>query len=223
MLDVRCSTFILIRDVSIPSNRGVVSNKPTVTAVEEPSKSQSPRIGEFFPTILSQWHWSPGLRLNPLESGSSFQLCYPNYTGTRKTVSIPSIGEFFPTQMGKRAVGTGQKSQSPRIGEFFPTEAMADTNKSWFVSIPSNRGVLSNILILTYQRLLVISLNPLESGSSFQLIEKMLEPSKNKSQSPRIGEFFPTHLKLVVLRLKNCLNPLESGSSFQQNHQKQEL
>ena len=96
---------------------------------------------------------------------------------------------------------------------------MKEEELEWAVSIPSNRGSHSNKgnTMSAYPNM-IKSLNPLESGQSFEcgkikvgrkgqvivsIPSNRGSHSNKSSQSPNSG------------RRENCLNPLESGQSFE--------
>ncbi|RZB34210.1 MAG: hypothetical protein SRB2_03603 [Desulfobacteraceae bacterium Eth-SRB2] len=154
--------------------------------------SQSPRIGEFFPTEAENILELVSKSLNPLESGSSFQLKLAQVMFDNLRVSIPSNRGVLSNQMLWNKTSIQRKVSIPSnrgvLSNFYRRDIRHGGLK---VSIPSNRGVLSN------------------DG------EHCPNPGTVESQSPRIGEFFPTKHRSYLKRYPLCLNPLESGSSFQ--------
>ena len=184
--------------VSIPSNRGSHSNSRFAKRkIPGWRQSQSPRIGAvirilfvFLPGL------SGGIRLNPLESGQSFEFCDRIRALERlERVSIPSNqGSHSNTN---RPISGGRipaKSQSPRIGAVIRMQKQSGSiMRRQKVSIPSNRGSHSNNTEPDHQAICFPSLNPLESGQSFE--------SKMVAQK--------------CAGRGKCLNPLESGQSFE--------
>ncbi|EPR31378.1 hypothetical protein dsmv_3684 [Desulfococcus multivorans DSM 2059] len=133
----------------------------------------------------------------------------------------PRIGAMVQTyEICPCCEGTGRKSQSPRIGAMVQTEFSENGRKLLMkVSIPSNRGNGSDHRFQKVEAILILCLNPLESGQWFrQRLFRLTFPAfhvsipsnrgngsdvkdfclryglKQRSQSPRIGAMVQTHV-----------------------------
>ncbi|RZB34209.1 MAG: hypothetical protein SRB2_03602 [Desulfobacteraceae bacterium Eth-SRB2] len=108
-------------EVSIPSNRGVLSNNLACMFATQAQLSQSPRIGEFFPT----------------EAVSPVVLWMDESQS-------PRIGEFFPTKWIILKNYDCRSLNPLESGSSFQLDREYMYRVGEKVSIPSNRGVLSN-------------------------------------------------------------------------------
>ena len=133
--------------------------------------------------------------LNPLESGQSFEF----NTGGSDITAI-------------------QLSQSPRIGAVIRIiDPLFDDGVRMSVSIPSNRGSHSNVFRHLFSLLYLVSLNPLESGQSFEcqfawcrfVWCRFVSIPSNRGSHSNLKEKFDQWMTAL------SLNPLESGQSFE--------
>ena len=182
-------------------------------------------------------------RLNPLKSGPAFG---PPSAATRRWMvrlsQSPQIGACFRTRPGNQethrdipglnplksgpAFGPPKQrahrpprcpSQSPQIGACFRTQKerrMKEVRMS--VSIPSNRGLLSDIMVVNCIINRFPGLNPLKSGPAFGHYKAGLRLARALGLNPlKSGPAFgPTPTHILNRASLDSLNPLKSGPAF---------
>ena len=184
-------------------------------------KSQSPRIGACFRTDNndSTCRLEPKVSI-PSNRGMLSNNVSKGIINSRITSSqSPRIGACFRTEYQVRTTNANRDvSQSPRIGACFRTDVLdGERDTEGLVSIPSNRGMLSNSIWLKRDCVDQLSLNPLESGHAFEPTWRPVTSlSGLLSQSPRIGACFRTDAMPDSHPIATIsLNPLESGHAFE--------